>query len=267
MVGEHVAHALARALAPERDDDALAAPPAAPATCVVTASKTLRPGSARSAAKLRPCLAPTSITSPCPSGTANGVSRASAAALEPLAPFGVGEIEPVGRQRLVGRPAVALRQRLCARLVIVRDLGEPLARGVLGQRLEHDRRARHIVEQRVEPVVEQRQPVLHAGMAAAFAHRLVEQVVRRRRAERRDIAGAEAPDGLGRELELGDRHEIERAQLVDGALGLRIEAADRLQRVAEEIEPHRLVHARRDRDRGCRRAPHIRRARARSRRA
>ncbi len=58
-----------------------------------------------------------------------------------------------------------------------------------------------------------------------------------------DIAGAEAPDGLARELEFGHRHEIERAQLVGGALRLRIEAADRLQRVAEEIEPHRLGHA------------------------
>ena len=43
-----------------------------------------------------------------------------------------------------------------------------------------------------------------------------------------------------------DRHEIERAQLVGGALGLGIEAADRLQRVAEEIEPHRLGHAGRE---------------------
>ncbi len=54
---------------------------------------------------------------------------------------------------------------------------------------------------------------------------------------------------LARELEFGDRHEVERAQLVGGALGLRIEAADRLQRVAEEIEPHRLGHAGRDRGR------------------
>ena len=33
---------------------------------------------------------------------------------------------------------------------------------------------------------------------------------------------------------------------VGGALGLRIEAADRFQRVAEEIEPHRLGHAGRE---------------------
>ncbi len=48
-------------------------------TCLVTASNTLRPASARSAAKLWPCLVPASTTRPCPSGTANGVRRASVA--------------------------------------------------------------------------------------------------------------------------------------------------------------------------------------------
>ena len=91
--------------------------------------------------------------------------------------------------------------------------------------------------------MEQRQPVLHAGIAAALAHRLVEQIVRVGGAEGLHIAGAEAADGLGGELELRDRHEVERAQLVGAALGLGIEGADRFQRVAEEIEPHRIGHA------------------------
>ncbi len=47
--------------------------------CCVTASNTLRPGSLRSAAKLRPALVPVSITGPWPCGPANGVSRASGA--------------------------------------------------------------------------------------------------------------------------------------------------------------------------------------------
>ena len=46
-------------------------------------------------------------------------------------------------------------------------------------------------------------------------------------------------------LEFRDRHQIEPAQLRFAALRLRIEGADRLQRVAEKIEPHRHVHARR----------------------
>ena len=88
--------------------------------------------------------------------------------------------------------------------------------------------------------------MLHAGVAAAFAHRCIEHVVGRGRAERRDIAGAEQPDGVAGELELRHRHEIERAQLGVGALGFRIETADQFQRVAEKIEPHRLVHAGRE---------------------
>src|SRR5215207_2626267 len=54
--------------------------------------------------------------------------------------------------------------------------------------------------------------------------------------ETRQITCAEAGDRLSRQLELGDRHELERAQLPRGALGLRIEGTDRFERVAEEIE-------------------------------
>ena len=119
-------------------------------TCLVTASNTLVSGSLRSAAKLWPALAPISIASAVPSGAENGVSRASAAVVEPLAPFGFGEIEPVRRQRLVGRTCAGLVERVLARLVVIGDLREALVRGVLGQRLERDGRAVGIIEQRVE---------------------------------------------------------------------------------------------------------------------
>jgi hypothetical protein len=46
----------------------------------------------------------------------------------------------------------------------------------------------------VEPAVEQRQPMLHAGRAPAFAHRVVEHVVGRKRPECRHVTQAEAPD-------------------------------------------------------------------------
>ena len=194
-------------------------------TCLVTASNTPAAFSVRSAAKLWPARAPTSIDGAALLRHRERRQPRQRRGLQPLGPFGFGQIEPVRRQRLVGRAAVA-RERLLARLVVVLDLRQPLARGVLGQRLQDHRRARHVVEQRVEPVVEQRQPVLHAGMAAALAHRLVQQVLGIGGAERRDIAGAEFADRVGGELELGDRHEIERAHLHHGALGLRIEAAD-----------------------------------------
>src|SRR5262249_11761998 len=113
---------------------------------------------------------------------------------EPCAPFGFAEIEPLGRQRLIGRARSALGERLLTRLVVILDLTEPLAGGVLGQRFEYQRRARYIVEQRLEPVVKQRQPMLEAAMASAFAHRVVEEVVGRGGAEGRYVTEAEAPD-------------------------------------------------------------------------
>ena len=94
--------------------------------------------------------------------------------------------------------------------------------------------------------MKQRQPMLDAGGAAALAHRLVEHVVRTGRAERRDIAGAKLPDRFRVKLELRHGNELEPAQLVGGALGFRIEAADRFQRVAEEIEADGRVHSGRE---------------------
>ena len=80
-------------------------------------------------------------------------------------------------------------------------------------------------------------------MAAPLADGFVQEIVALRRAELRDIAHAEALDGFGDELEFRDRHQVERAHVEMGALGLGIEAADRFQAVAEEVEPHRLVEA------------------------
>src|ERR1700748_3142897 len=126
-------------------------------------------------------------------------------------------------------------------------------------------------------IMEQRQPMFHAGMAPTFADGVVEDIIGRRRPECRDGSQAEAPDRFARQLEFGkryeieraqlirgalafwieaavvfagqlefgNRYEIERAQLIRGALAFWIEAADGLQRVAEKIEPDRLRHARR----------------------
>src|SRR6266536_6208808 len=86
--------------------------------------------------------------------------------------------------------------------------------------------------------------MLDAGMAPAFADRMVEHVVGAGCPECRHIAQPEAPDRFARQLEFSNRYEIERAQLIGRALAFGIEAADRLQRIAEKIEPYRLRHAR-----------------------
>src|SRR6185312_15215115 len=88
--------------------------------------------------------------------------------------------------------------------------------------------------------------MLHAGMAPTFADGFIEKVVALRRAEGRDIAHAEAADGFGDELEFRDRHQVERAHVEQRALGFRIKSTDRLEAVAEEVEPHGLIEAGRE---------------------
>ena len=121
--------------------------------------------------------------------------------------------------------------------------GDRLAR----QMVEDDRRARQIVEHRLQPLVEERQPVLHAGEAPSLADRRIERVVARRRAERLDVAAAEAADRLRRQRHFAHRPAASTAlrwPVVRWRGG--VEGADRLQRVAEEIEPQRLVGAGRE---------------------
>ena len=242
MVRQHVTHALAGAFAPQRDGDAL--------TGALQRLNVLDHGIEHIGVLL---------------GTLGGKVAAGPRAdidcartvwhrkggqpcerqgIEPRFPLLFRQIEPVRRQRVIGRTAVG-RRHLLSRLIIIGDLSQSFVGRLFVERLQHDGRSRHVVEQRVELVVKQRQPMLHAGMAAAFAHRLVEQIVAIGGAELRHVAGAELADRLGGELEFGHRDEVEPAQLHRGALRLRIEAADRLQRVAEEVEPHRQVHARR----------------------
>ena len=239
MIGEHMAHALARALAPQRHHHALAG---ALQRADMPGHRLEHVASGLGAlGREITSLSGTGIDHrPLPLGHRKRREPRQRRAGKPCGPFRLGEMKPVGRQRSIGRTGFALGQRLLARVIIVLDLDETLAGGVVRQRLEHDRRSRQIVEQCREAVVKQRQPMLHAGMAAALAHRMIEEIIGPGRAERLHIAEAEALDGFGGQLKLGHRDEIEAAQLVGRALALGIEAADGLQRVAEKIEPYRL---------------------------
>src|SRR3546814_6167133 len=88
------------------------------------------------------------------------------------------------------------------------------------------------------PILE-RQPVLHAGMRARRADRLVERVVAHR-AEGLAVAGAEALHGGGVEDHLADRLQRQLGGAAGGALGQRVEAPQALQVVAEEGAAPRL---------------------------
>ena len=94
------------------------------------------------------------------------------------------------------------------------------------------------------------------------ADRFVERVVGADRAERLAVARAEALDRGVVEQDLADRAQHETVERSGRALRQRVEAAQAFERVAEEIEPDRLSPRRPGRDRRCRRAPRIRRARA-----
>ena len=164
-----------------------------------------------------------------------------------LADFVRRDIEPGRRHRLVGHGFAHARRLalLLARLVVVEDQRVPLGQRLARQMVEHERRVGQVVEQRVQLLVVERQPVLHAGEAPAFAHRRIERIVTRRRAERLDVVAAETADRLRRQRHFAHRLQRQRVALAGGALRGRIEGADRLQRVAEEVEPQRLFGARR----------------------
>ncbi len=244
MVGEHVAHALAGTFAPKCDDHALAVGLQG-GDVPGRGFEHISAGLGALGGKIAPLLGADIDEMPVPLRLRERGQPRQGRGIEPSTPLGLHEIEPFRRQRLVGRAWPALGERLLACLVIVLDLMEPLAHSILGQRLEDYGTACQVIEKGIESVMEERKPMLHAGVASTFAHRMVENVIGRRRTECFHITEAEASNGLTRKLELGDRQEIQRAQLICRALGFGIEAADRLQRVAEKIKPHRFGHARR----------------------
>src|SRR5579872_165038 len=134
-------------------------------------------------------------------------------------------------------------ERLAPGVIIIRYLLETLGGRVLALRFDRDRRFTKVIEQRVHALVKQWQPMLHAGMAAAFADSLIKLIVAFGRAKGRDIAHPEAANGFGRELKFRNRNQIERAHVERRSLRLRIETADRFQIIAEEIEANRQIES------------------------
>ncbi len=104
--------------------------------------------------------------------------------------------------------------------------------------------AAKIVGQRLHAFMEQRHPMLHAGMPAAVADREVERIAGRLLPEQLAPLGAEAADAGGVEEHLVDRPQHQPVQLGAAALGGGVEAADALDGVAEQVEPHRLALSR-----------------------
>ncbi len=155
------------------------------------------------------------------------------------------EIERVRRQGAVGQGAKGAGDRSTAgpHLVLLADRCLAGGHRVHGQVVEADLdRPVEVVEDGCQLVVEQRQPVLHARVVAAGGDGFEQRVVGDG-AELAKIAGAKALARGRIEQHLAHRAELDRGEPVGGALGCRIEAADRFQRGAEEVEAHRLAAA------------------------
>ena len=153
---------------------------------------------------------------------------------------------------LVGRHEDFARRQQRARLVAAQ---QPVARfGILEEALRggvrvavqrDDRVGRQVVGERRGRLEEQRQAVLDAARVDAVRHVLVERRARRVALERLAEPRAEARAALvvlrelarGQQADLGDR--------IDGALRVGVERLDRLELVAEEVEPVRERRAHR----------------------
>ena len=167
--------------------------------------------------------------------------------LQRVAPTLAVEIHQLRRHRLIGRRAELLGfQRFHARAVVFLDQLEAPPHGFVRPMVERDRRPRDVVDQRIELVVEQRQPVLLPWIAITRANCLVERIRRGRAAEQRDITPAEQRRRLLAECHLAHRHQGQLLHRLLRALAHRIERLDALQRVAEEIEPYRRRPSRRE---------------------
>src|ERR1700730_11856977 len=123
-----------------------------------------------------------------------------------------------------------------ARGIETRDRLEPVVADLVGLMVEREPRTGQVVEQSLQLLVVERQPVLHADIAPAGADRFVEQVVRAGGAELLAVTRAEAPDRRIVEQYLADRTQCCCLDIAGGTLAQRIEAANALQRIAEEVE-------------------------------
>ncbi len=141
-------------------------------------------------------------------GRAERRQQAIGAGLQRTLPLGLAQIERGRLERLIGRGDRLARlpfsgaQGFARRVIVGDQLDAGFAR-FFDLRPEEDDRAAGVVEQRVETRMEQRQPVLLAGVLAARADRFVERIVVGDRTECGDIAGAEAADGFGIERRFG----------------------------------------------------------------
>ncbi len=88
--------------------------------------------------------------------------------------------------------------------------------------------------------------MFHAGGAAAFRYGFVYRIARRRLAEQIAPGGAEPRHALLVQGQLANRPQRKTFEFFGAALAGGIEAANRLNRIAKKIQPHRVGGAARE---------------------
>ncbi len=160
-------------------------------------------------------------------------------------PFGLGQIEPFGRERAIASRRLALGGDAVG--MIVGDRGKARLGGRFGaMAAQHRRRGIDMVEQRRQPFLEQGQPMVHARLTPAVADGLIERVASRLCAEQVAIAGAETLDRRFVEQGFAGGEQLQRLCGAEAALVGGVEAADALDLVAEEIDAQAIFLARRE---------------------
>ena len=155
------------------------------------------------------------------------------------------QVHPLRRHRPVGFGDVgeaAALQALAGGIVLGDQIEAAFENGI-HLIVEDNHRTAQVVEQRVERSMEQGQPMLHAGVVAAFGDRRVEEIIAGDGTEQRAISRAEA--GNRCIIEKHFAHWLDRARRTapGRALGCGIEKANRLDLIAEKIQPQGLARA------------------------
>ena len=177
-------------------------------------------------------------------GQVEGEELQSAAPGQCRLPLLGREVEARRRQRMVDAAADLLRPPdTFARLVEVLDLLQAGVAHLGGLVVQADGGHVEVIEQRFHPLMEQRQPMFHTRVSAPLADRLVERVFFGDRTEGLAVASAEACHAVGGQEDLVDRTKLEAVAGPGGTLVERVEAADALDLVAEQIDPVRCLAA------------------------
>ena len=162
------------------------------------------------------------------------------AALGGCLPGGVIEVEKPRRAGLVDavEPGFGIH-RLAARIILIGNAFPARKPGGIELIIEHHAGFGKVIEERFEALVEEGQPVFGALMLAPLADRLVKRIVAPGGAEFDAVVLAEAADRGLVEDDLAHRRKLHHIELFHRALAHRIEAARRIEHIAEEIEPDR----------------------------